>query len=268
MIRSNTAWKSLPATVVVLFLLAAGPSTAHAVTLGASEIHRRFANGNQYYQAGEYDKAETEYRTLIDAGVRDPILFCNLGNTYVQLGQKGRAVAMYERTLRLAPRDEQARKNLEYIRGGKPPQPFVLWSPFLFVRDLFSLNEWLLILEGGICAVAVAMSLLLLLRRGRARQAAWFCFIGALAFTVIVACFAPWRWHEQRGRSVGVVIEKKLVSRHGPTKSHAEHLSLAEGARVEIMGREGDGWLRVRPLDVPRDSRQPTYVPADSILRV
>lgn len=256
-----------PPCLAVLVLLAVLLSSAWAATLpSVSELHSEFAIANENYQNRRFKEALDEYLHLISLGVRDPVLYYNAGNACVQLGQKGRAVVMYERALRLAPRDAPAQKNLRYaLPSGGGPAPFILWRPFLFARDLFSLNEWLVIADVLVFWIAIAWSLALLLRAGLVRTIVRWFLIAAVALAVAVAGFAPWRGYAERGQRIGVVVQDKAVSRHGPSMTLGEHLSLAEGTRVQILSNEGNGWLCIRPLDVPGASRERTYIRQEAV---
>lgn len=238
--------------------------------LDISEQHRLFATANEHYQNRRFKEALAAYRRLLEADVRDPVLYYNIGNTYVQLGEKGRAAVMYERALRLAPRDGRARKNLAYVRppGAQAVRPFVLWRPFIYMRDLFALNEWLLIFDGLLALAAAAWSAVLILRDGLLTAVLRRLLIAAVVMAVVAGAFVPWRWYEERGRRVGYIVKNEVVSRHGPSSTLGEHLRLAEGTRVEILGEEGNGWLCIRPLDAPRPARERTYVPADAVEEV
>jgi len=263
------ALRRLAACATLVFLFTCSICGIAATAPDVSELHRRFATANEDYQNKRFKEALAGYRQLVDAGVSDPVLYYNAGNAYVQLGEKGRAVMMYERALRLAPRDGRARRNLAYVRPpGGAPAPFVLWRPFLFVRDLFSLNEWLLIADALFVWIALAGSLWMLARHEAARAAArWLLAVG-IALAVAVGGFVPWRGYQERGRSIGVIVEKEAVSRHGPSATLGEHLRLAEGTRVEILGNEGNGWLCVRPLDVAPSSRERTYVRQETVEKI
>jgi len=252
------------ATFAFLFAFPSWPSAGAPPDI--SDLHRRFAIANEHYQNKRFKEALDEYRQLLRAGVRDPVLFYNAGNACVQLGQKGRAVAMYERALQLAPRDSHARKNLAYVRpSGASAAPFVLWRPFLFVRDFFSLNEWLVIADVLFVWIMLAGSLLLLLRQEMARAMARWFLVAGIVLAVAIAGFVPWRWYEERGRRLGVIVEGEVVSRHGPSPTLGEHLRLAEGTRVQILSNEGNGWLCIRPLDAPRRSRERSYVRQEAV---
>ncbi len=248
-----------------LFVLAVlGGSPAFALDL--SEIHRRFATANEHYQNKQFKEALELYRSVIEAGVRDPVLFYNAGNAYAQLGQKGRAIAMYERTLRMAPRHAQARKNLAYLQpAGASRSPFILWRPFLFVRDRLSLNEWLLVVTALLVWVALAWSAWLLLRDGAVRSIARGLLIAGVLMLLVAGGFAPWRGYVEQRRRVGVVVDGDAVTRHGPSPELGEHLRLAEGTRVRIIGREGNGWLCVEPLDSAAASGEHTYLKEESV---
>jgi tetratricopeptide (TPR) repeat protein len=253
---------------VTLAVVAVGLATPAFALPDIAEVYGRFSTGNKYYENGQFAKALSEYHALIEGGIQDPVLFYNAGNAYVQLEQPGEAVVMYERALRLDPRFAAARKNLQYVLPGEPDSPFILWQPFLFVRDLFSLNEWLVILDGVIVFVALAFTAWLLTRHERLRAAARYCLYAGLALALIAAVFTPWRWYEQRGRNIGVIVEKNVISHYGPSDTHAQHLSLTEGVRVEILGHEGSDWLCIRPLDVPAASRERSYVPEHAVERI
>jgi len=257
------------AVAVAAFLLLCPVLSLAAAPLDGSEMHRRFADANAKYQNKQFQEALEEYLGLIAAGVRDPVLYYNAGNASVQLGQTGRAVVMYERALRLAPRDHLARKNLAYVRPADAGSaPFVLWRPFLYVRDLFSLNEWLIIAEVVVVWIAVAWSLLLLLREGPARSASRGFLVAGIVVAVAIGGFVPWRWYQERGRHIGAVVQKEVVSRHGPSMTLGEHMRLAEGTRVQILSREGNGWLCVRPLDGSGAAHERTYLKADAVEEV
>jgi len=258
-------WLQWGTASVLLLLVLVAPTSAAANPLTRAEAQRRFQAGNQHYQNRQFQEALAQYKSLIDAGIEDPVLFYNAGNAYAQLGEEGEAVVMYERARRLAPRDPDIRRNLAFVRPSQAPRPFVLWRPFLYLRDAFTLNEWLLAFEVFLLWVALAAAVWFLARGEAVRTAARALLVAGIVLGLIVAAFVPWRWHVERGRRIGVVVAENVVSRHGPSATLAQHLKLAEGTRVRILGEQPGGWLAVRPVDVPPEMAERTYVAREMI---
>jgi tetratricopeptide (TPR) repeat protein len=264
--RSATCKGAIALFVFLAFVT--GSPWAASPTISRAEAMKRFEHANQLYQNRNFKEALAEYKSLIDAGIQDPVLYYNAGNAYVQLGRKGWAVVMYERARRLAPRDAQIRANLAYVRSAQPPQAFILWRPFVYLRDLFTLNEWLIILEGFVLWIAIAAACFFLVRRESVRTPARYFLVGGIVFGLIAAGFVPWRGYVERGRRLGVIVAEKAISRYGPSTTMGEHLSLAEGTRVRILDEPAPGWLVIQPIDVPNASADRTYVAKDVVQEI
>ena len=76
-----------------------------------------FDEGNQRYQAGDYEGALESYALIADSGFESGQLHYNIGNTYFKLGELGRAILYYERARRLLPGDDDVRANLALARS-------------------------------------------------------------------------------------------------------------------------------------------------------
>ena len=95
-----------------------------AVTLGlapslvrADDLADVFRRGNEAYSRGDFAAATSEYERLVDLGVRDADVFYNLGTAYARSGRQGRAIAAFERSLRLRPADAEVVASLERSRS-------------------------------------------------------------------------------------------------------------------------------------------------------
>jgi tetratricopeptide (TPR) repeat protein len=84
-----------------------------------------FRSSNALYEAGDYPGAIREYRRLVDAGVVDGTLCYNLGNAYYKSDDLGNAVLFYRRSLRLQPRNADAKENLELVTSQLKDKQFV-----------------------------------------------------------------------------------------------------------------------------------------------
>jgi Ca-activated chloride channel family protein len=77
----------------------------------------RFNEGDAEYMQGEYEDAITRFNEALrtgDPAVQKKALF-NLGNTYMRMGRYRDAIDSYISALKIDPRYEPAKKNLEYL---------------------------------------------------------------------------------------------------------------------------------------------------------
>ena len=86
------------------------------------EASQAYANG-QSLEASDvaesklaFQTASEKYQLLVDSGVRNSALYRNLGNSYLQQGNLGKAIANYESAKRLNPFDFDAANNLKMTR--------------------------------------------------------------------------------------------------------------------------------------------------------
>jgi hypothetical protein len=93
----------------LLIVAACASSVASAQGASLSDV---FEAANLAASRGDYRRAIAGYNTLLEAGVRDPDVFFNLGTTFAQSGDYPRAILNYERSLVLRPNDEKAATNL------------------------------------------------------------------------------------------------------------------------------------------------------------
>ncbi len=74
--------------------------------------------GNTYYKTGDFDSAQKNYSQAMktqNPSLRQKSLY-NLGNCNFRKGDYEAAVKNYEESLKLAPNDEQAKQNLEFVK--------------------------------------------------------------------------------------------------------------------------------------------------------
>ena len=105
--RTVTILAQATTAVLVVFLTA-------GVCAGQSAF---FDEGNQLYQAGDFEAALERYAQILDDGLESGELYYNIGNTYFKLGELGPAILYYERSRRLMPGDDDLLANLELARS-------------------------------------------------------------------------------------------------------------------------------------------------------
>lgn len=146
--------------ILAAALIAAGVAGSLAVAaVNVREIDRC----NSLYHDTSYEQAITCYQALSSEGISAEILY-NIGNSYAQLDQSGRAVLHYLRALCLEPDDSDISGNLSLIRKEKGLFPI---DPSLSEQffGLFSVTQWSLL-----CLSALVIYLVFSLFRIKKRR--------------------------------------------------------------------------------------------------
>lgn len=195
------------------------------------------------YDAGDFTGAAGAYAKLAAEQPREPAWRYDLGNALFKAGKLGPAIASYERAFELAPRDGDARFNLEFalkrageelVPAGVPPLLFGLFH-LLSDAELAGLH-WLF------CWAALLLGAAWLLAPGRReRLEPW----AAAALALWLAAGGWWgaRRLVEPGR-LGVITASTAELRSGPGAGFGVSFTVPEGRRVEIVSEEG-AWLEV-----------------------
>ncbi len=235
--------------VVVACVVGLG-TTAHAQT---TTLDGTFTEANAAYARGDYEVAAVAYERLVEAGVEDADVFYDLGLAHARRGAHGRAIAAFERSLRVRPGDAEVLSALEASRGtlgrrradregealvesGAPTLGSLFgWASEDLLSILVLLFEALLILsliglfftkaERGRIALGVTAPVAALLLAATA--------VGLVART---GAMDP-------GPSA-IVVREGAPMREGPSSDASERHEALEGERVYVTGRDG-AFLRI-----------------------
>ena len=244
-----------------LRLLAVGLWTALATGEAAAQSAASglYSEGNDLYRRGEFAAARQRYLAAADTGVRDARLFYNLGNACFKDDRLGEAVVWYERARRLAPRDEDVRANLRFLRRIKRDREEDGDGGFLYQLYLGpTLNELFAALSLCLAGLAAAAGWRLLRGPSAARVAALgLCLAGILAFGLL----AGTRLHREVTLSEAVVTASRGQARSGPARGQTPVFDVHEGTKVRIDRRAEDwaeivladgkvGWLPLAALEI------------------
>jgi tetratricopeptide (TPR) repeat protein len=203
-----------------------------------------FAQANEAYRAKDFSRAARLYKDIATSGVVSAELYYNLGTTLAQLGKTGEAVAYLKKAERLAPRDPDIRANLNMISqaaGASPP--FILFVPFVAMRDAFSFREWAWIFV-GVHVLAMGIWSWLVWQRGRVRIARALALATAALYLVVLA-FAGWSMYETQFRKIVVVTAPEAPVYSGPSPRFTRLMTAKEGMILDAVDYGEQGWLRV-----------------------
>ncbi|HPM43008.1 MAG TPA: hypothetical protein PLV52_04190, partial [Candidatus Omnitrophota bacterium] len=95
---------------IALILLAYG-------SVSADETAESLFNvAYDHYLAGDYEKAISEFISIIDSGLTSGNILYNIGNSYLKANKLGYAILSYERARLFIPRDSDLLSNYRYAR--------------------------------------------------------------------------------------------------------------------------------------------------------
>jgi tetratricopeptide (TPR) repeat protein len=210
---------------------------ALASCFGAFAMASPFDAANQLYDQGKFAEAKQQYEKLAASGSGSANLYFNLGNTEYRLGDRGRAILDYERSLALDPRHPEARSNLQLTReksGARVPAPTplehaILPWPSENYAILASITAWLAIFSGAA----------MWLYRKSDHLGLWATMLCSL-------CVAGYcglaLWQDAQEQDLGIVTAKESVARLEPADRAATAETLPAGSRVRVLSEHGD-WI-------------------------
>lgn len=221
-----------------------------------------FEDGVEAYRAGDYGRAHQLWEGLLAEPLseddRARVLY-GLGNAAYRLGEPLEAAGWYTAALRYAPRDGDARENLELARREadlEPADPGTLSSAFWFLLTALTFGESARLALGGLLFL-----LAVLLAEAGLGGGLWRALSG-VALILAAVCFVPWIAHalQDGGETVWTVEEGGAELRAEP---HRELEVIGRLAPGEIAHRIDalPGWVRVRTDDGERG-----WVAAGSVL--
>ena len=209
-----------------------------------------FDEGNQRYQAGDFEGALEQYQQILGQGLESGAVYYNIGNAYFKIGQLGRAILSYERARRLMPNDSDLLANLELARSmttdNIAPRPefwlfrAVSWWVGLLPQPALA---WLVTL-----AYLVTMgAIILVILRPTESLVTWLRRVALVASTVSLIFGLNLMIRELGigSADTAVIIEDEVMVQSAPSDdSELQIFAVHEGTKVSIE-RQSDTWIEI-----------------------
>jgi tetratricopeptide (TPR) repeat protein len=222
-----------------------------------SDFRNEYDQANHQYDQGNFEKAETLYKSIVDNGHYSAEVFYNLGNTEFRLKKPGPAILNYERALVLAPTHPEARANLAYVRdttganvGAKD------WRDRIVADIDVNTYTWATAIAAWVFIFTLAS---ILLKVGAGNPVTWLvavCAVLILGYSVFAI------WHLEHDESLAIITAKRAEARYSPADNSTLAATLPVGSRVWILERRGP-WIYCALPDANR-----AWIASDSVERV
>ena len=217
----------------------------------SDQIIEKFQAANARYNDSDYIGAIQLYEELVSENWQSGYLYYNLGNSYFRAGMVGKSIWAYNKALKLSPRFDDIKYNLE-IANTKIKDRVTLPPEFFFVdfyiqlKNYFTLFEWLFI-----CGLVVffsagffMLSKVLILNGNAVRR-----LILILSFSTFVLHLIVFDiFLEDSKETHGIIIFDDVHAFSGPFQGESTRLfTLNEGTRVSVLQNQGS-WVEIALL--------------------
>ena len=236
--------KSIVVLIMVLCFSVAGR---------ADEAALQFEQANQVYRNASFEQAVTMYEQILSSGRESAELYYNLGNAYFKMQNMPGAILNYERALRLAPGDEDARYNLRLanlrVIDKIEPVPelfFVEWWEGLL--SMFSAEGWGMAAIAALWCSALAAALMIATRSFIVQRSMLAILAAALALSALTLTSAIQQGHLEDVPHDAIVFFASVPVKSAPDKQSTDLFVLHEGVKVELLDEVGI-WRKIRLAD-------------------
>ena len=236
-------------TMGLIVAIAVFAALATGVVAQEPSAQDMMAEANQRFERGEYAEAAQQYEALIGLEYRDPAVYFNLGNAYLENGDLGRAVLNYLRAEELSPRDPDIIANLNLARSRTVDQlqaegDSLVASVADFARFWATTGE--LALAALLLWVVAGTALTVLIIRPAMRGMAILrggAVIAFVAMLIPLALLLSMLYSNPYENTV-VVSTRTVQVLNGPGPQYDEEFALHSGAQVRLVDSR-QGWLQV-----------------------
>ncbi len=260
---------SMTSTVIANDTTATAPVPSSQVILNQTQREIIFNEASKSYRDGLalaetnvvdakdlFLQAAKKYQLLVNSGISNADLYFNLGNSYLQSDQLGRAIANYERALKLQPDNRQFQANLNaaqtMVQTEATPQELTSLDKGLLLK-LKSGNAVLIKMVGqqAMIVLIVLSSLtfwgLVILRTMGHQLSLWKC--ATLPGLLLMVSLVSMHFHTENTAQQGnaVIVEQRLQLHEGDGERFTEVavLDSAEGHRVQTLAHRGS-WTQIQ----------------------
>lgn len=212
-----------------------------------------FEKANQAYSDGDYQKALSGYKTILNDGKVSSDLYYNAGNVHYKLGNIAESIFYYEKALQLAPSDAAVKNNLKFankrtIDAIETRKETGLNKIVNGIIASFSVNSWAWIAIVFAFGTGVFFVLYSLVRRQIQQRLSFTLMAFSLVLCVLAVVFAYQQYGVQKSLKYAIVAKKETDVRNEPNPGASKTFELHEGTKVRVV-ESFNGYRKIELAD-------------------
>lgn len=233
-------------TIIILLIIANG------ISLWAvpDSLNQTFQKANEFYKNDSFTQAIALYKQIINSGYESAELYYNLGNAFYRTNDIANARLYYEKALKLKPKDDDIKANIEFLKNNGIVDKFDEVPVFFLdkwynsIKTMFNANAWAVISISTL-VVALILFMVFLFSKYINRRKLAFIFSIIIFFVSVISLFFSIEMKNNYTKQNDAVIMQISTIKSSPEDKGTDLIILHPGVKVEIEDSE-DNWFEVR----------------------
>lgn len=204
-----------------------------------------FGQANQLYQEEKFGDALKVYQQIEELGLSSSDFHYNIGNAYYKNQELGHAIFHYEKGLRLSPKNQDLKTNLDFARQEiefkADTYPLIFYKKWLKnIIDTFGSKIWF--------ALAIILSWLTLWIAYKflfdKKRSLFFSGFAALLCSLIFLIFALTKYNWENRNDLAIILSEIEQIKTAPSADSQTQFKLSAGNKVDIV-EVFDDWAKI-----------------------
>ena len=219
--------------------------------VGFSQVNESFEKANQLYNSGDYEKAASEYESILLANQHSAGLYYNLANCYYRLNDIASSIFYYEKALLLDPDNKEITTNLGFAQ--KMTIDYIQEVPenglsklFAQIINSLSVDGWAIRCV-GLSSLFVLLFLCYFLSFSESKKRIFFVSSSIVLALLISSLFLLFKKESLEGSTrPAIIFTKEIEAKLEPSLRSETSFTLHEGTKVFVIEDYGLDWAKIR----------------------
>lgn len=221
--------------------------------LFAQDIESLMQSGNENFQNKRFENAIENYQSILKQGFISPELYYNLGNSYFRVGELGKAILYYEKSLKLSPGNDDAAYNLKIARARtvdkiqEIPDIFIVkWWNILLTS--FSASGWQIIVMAFYLLLLICIGFYFIIKNLQVQKLSFILGILNLTGLIFAVIFLISSLSREHSNDYGILLQAVYSAKVSPDIQGNDAFVIHEGIKFKIEDKVNN-WVKIKLSD-------------------